>query len=894
MDPFGIKMNDELGDMIRGFVEESQESFDNIEMDLLTIETHPEDLNIINSVFRVMHTIKGTAGFLELDDISALSHKIESIFDIIRRKEIDITPELMDIILPAIDLLKQMVFELIETEKSDYNLTATIQYLKTVIDSKPSDFTATRAIDHLIGSGKIVLSSEEEDQSIINTEDTSHISPELREDFVIEAEEHLETIEDSLLRLEKSPEDETSINEVFRAIHSIKGTSDYVNIKRITILSHALETIFDYIRKGTQKYSYELADVVLKGVDVLKKLVYLLSINDVGTAVDLTEILEQLNHFIETDISETEIISEAALQTELKRIIIDNEHGTPTRAPVFLAEAPPLAGTSLTQLDQPKSTFRAFLNIAAQQLQIIQYMGSSFVQNELDENEFKVLSRALKTLGDSANNAGFKKIVTYSAQLVNFINGVANQTLSMDSTNDSILRLIENLSDEIQQITTDGNRYLPEVIINQQSTIIHQEAIEQEKSVTLNTTGIKPISNQEDSTIKTMRVDADRLDTFMNLIGEIIITRNTYSHLLGELAIEAVPQTLLKELKTVETSFNRISEDLQITLMKMRLISIKSIFQKIPRIVRDISRKTNKKIQLQIAGEETEIDKSIIEIIGDPLLHIIRNSCDHGIESSEERIKAGKTATGSIILKASHLGGEIAIDIIDDGAGINTARVLDIAIEKGLVSLEESRKLDKKAIVNFIFHPGFSTASEVSDISGRGVGMDVVNANIKKIHGAVTVESEAGQGTHIRLLLPLTLSVVDALMVINQNQKFAIPLDSIMETIKVRQSKLQKIKKKEAISLRGEIIGVSRLTDLLEGEPVNTDPDAILSIVILQVGSRVMGIVVDDLSNQQEIVVKPLQKYLTTIPGINGSAILGNGEIILILDPTELIDLASI
>ena len=275
-------------------------------------------------------------------------------------------------------------------------------------------------------------------------------------------------------------------------------------------------------------------------------------------------------------------------------------------------------------------------------------------------------------------------------------------------------------------------------------------------------------------------------------------------------------------------------------------------------------------------------------------MHIVRNCCDHGIESVNERKNSGKPETGNIILRASHLGSAIAIDILDDGKGIDTERVRQLAIVKGMISREKAETLDKKAINNFIFHPGFSTASKVTDISGRGVGMDVVITNIKKIHGTVEVESDIGHGTQVRLLLPLTLAVVDALLVMNNGQKYAIPLEAVKETVEIKERDLQMLKKKEAVNLRGDIIGISRLSALLEMQEKPKHPDNVLSVVFLQAGARVIGIVVDDLSNQQEIVVKPLQKYLANIPGISGSTILGNGEIILILDPAELIDLASV
>ncbi|MGK0289723.1 MAG: two-component system chemotaxis sensor kinase CheA, partial [bacterium] len=403
-----------------------------------------------------------------------------------------------------------------------------------------------------------------------------------------------------------------------------------------------------------------------------------------------------------------------------------------------------------------------------------------------------------------------------------------------------------------------------------------------------------PSAKRDDHEIKTMRIEATRLDNFMNLIGELITARNTFNHVTGELGGLKIPGKIMRELKNVETSFNRISDDLQNSLMEMRLVSVKTVFQKIPRMVRDISRKTSKKIQLQMVGEQTAIDKSIVEMLGDPLVHIIRNSCDHGIETPEKRIAAGKPETGTIILKATHLGSAIEIAIIDDGAGINTERVRKLAVEKGMITAEEAEKLDAKTVNNFIFKPGFSTVETVSDLSGRGVGMDVVLTNIQKIQGTVDVDSEPGNGSSVRLTLPLTLAVIDALIISTEGQKFAIPLDAVKETMEVKESTLQHLKQKEAIDVRGKIIGVTQLTHLLELGTKERDPERVWSIVFIQAGGLEIGIAVDDLHTQQEIVVKPLQGYLTNIPGIKGSTILGSGEVVLILEPSELVILAAV
>lgn len=903
-------MTDELNEMIKGFVEESHEAFDDIEHDLLAIETNPDDINIVNSVFRVMHTIKGTAGFLNLGDISNLSHKIESIFDMVRRSEIAITGELMDTILPAIDLLKLMVFELQEEHQSEYDLNKTIQILEYVAensgnlpgeeDSNPQPFRNhpvenARQIDNIPPNTGLKDTTE----TTIDEDDLSGISPELREDFVVEAEEHLEVIEQNLLKLEKDPENENSVNEVFRAIHSIKGTSDYVNLKKITRLAHGLETIFDKIRKGQSKYDNELADVVLKGVDILRTLVFMLKVNDNATQIQIDDILEQLKGFVPDSALKN---SELILRSEMN----EKGSGSANHLSPNIPQVPDAAEKQEEPDDEKdyNSIYNAFNNNCSQQIPVIQLISESLTEEDDPQDDLPVLRRSLKTLGESAQKIGIESISTYCAAMWDLIEQYDEKNIDLDILSMSLKELSTILADEVQKMQMGGSEQFKHFIKTSKSAKIPSlKESTQSKAVSGPEKAVKAVpekssapksSTSEESGIKTMRVDSVRLDTFMNLIGEIIIARNTFSHLLGELSIKNMPPETYKGLKSVENLFSRISEDMQVTLMEMRLIPVKSVFQKIPRIVRDISRKKKKKIQLQMIGEDVEIDKSIIEMIGDPLVHIVRNSCDHGIETTEERMKSGKQETGNIILKASHLGAEIAIDIIDDGAGINTEKVLEKAIERGLVQTEEIHKLDKKAINSFIFHPGFSTADQVTDISGRGVGMDVVSANVKKIHGSVTVDSEPGEGTQIRLLLPLTLAVVDALLIEDHGQKFAIPLEAVKETIEIKERELQKLKQKEAITLRGDIIGISRLSTLLDRETEPAAPDKVMSVVFINVGSRVIGLIVDDLAKQQEIVVKPLQRHLANIPGISGSTILGNGEIILILDPSELIDLAAL
>jgi len=316
------------------------------------------------------------------------------------------------------------------------------------------------------------------------------------------------------------------------------------------------------------------------------------------------------------------------------------------------------------------------------------------------------------------------------------------------------------------------------------------------------------------------------------------------------------------------------------------------VFQKFPRMVRDITRKNNKKVQIILQGEDTEIDKGIAEDLADPLVHIIRNAVDHGLETPDERKLAGKAETGTIILRATHEGNFIIIEILDDGRGIDTEAVLNKAIEKGLIDVDHADSLTQEEICSFIFHPGFSTAQKITDISGRGVGMDVVMTNLKKLKGNVQVSSEPGQGTKVRLEVPLTLVLVDALLSQVADQTFAIPLEAIAETIKVQNSDIKLLMNKKVTTLRGEVVSVARLADLLgiTHEQKNTEDEQ--TLIILKHGNSKLGVVIDRILRKEEIVVKPLADYLAAIPGLSGASILGDGRSILILEPAELIAMA--
>ena len=399
----------------------------------------------------------------------------------------------------------------------------------------------------------------------------------------------------------------------------------------------------------------------------------------------------------------------------------------------------------------------------------------------------------------------------------------------------------------------------------------------------------------EHKSSSTIRVDHERLDHLMNLIGELIINRNRYTLIarsLEDSGHDVDISQVAQSLSETTYAMARISDDLQDTIMKVRMVPVSSVFSRFPRLVRDLSRKSGKEVDLVMEGEETELDKSVVEVIGDPLVHLIRNSVDHGIEPEEERVAAGKPPHGKVTLRAFHKGNSVAIEIEDDGKGIDPAKMREVAVHKGLMSAEEAAQLDDREAIELIFAPGFSSAEKITDISGRGVGMDVVRTNIKNLKGSVSTHSEVGKGTRFTLSLPLTLAIIDALMVNVSGQMYAIPLDAVSETTKIEAVRLTDVKGRKAVTLRGEVLGVVELAEML-GLP-RTDPlPEVLAVVVIHDNDRRLGLVVDRLLERQEIVIKPLGAYLGDLKGISGATIMGDGSVILILDPHEVYLMAT-
>jgi len=511
-----------------------------------------------------------------------------------------------------------------------------------------------------------------------------------------------------------------------------------------------------------------------------------------------------------------------------------------------------------------------------------------------ESSELDMLFRAVHSLKSSATYMGFEEIEKESVTIESLLDEIRKGTLaSAPAVTDLMGDTVGTIEKHLSGI---GSR-------TEDKTETKEKSEEEEKREP--TPENKDREPQQEGApdlpalqapAKTMRIDQRLLDVFMNLVGELIVARNALGHVDRQLNQESIQRTeIMKGLQKATQTITRISDEMQRNVMEMRMVPVRSVFQKFPRIVRDISRKTGKKVDIILQGEDTEIDKGIAEDIGDPLVHIIRNAVDHGIEPPGVRSEAGKPERGTVILKAAHEGNFIVIDIIDDGAGIDPDVILDKALEKGMIKPEKVEGMSREEIFNLIFMPGFSTAGEVTDVSGRGVGMDVVRTNLNKLKGNVRVTSDFGQGTHVRLEVPLTLALIEAMLVGSGGNTYAIPVEAIRETVKVSRSELKILMKKEAFTHRGGVIGLEMLSHLINpsGNGHGTEKGKEITVLILEAASDRIGIAVERLYRKEEIVIKPLPDYLAGLPGLSGASILGDGRTILILEPAELIAMAT-
>ncbi|WRF49112.1 chemotaxis histidine kinase/response regulator CheAY2 [Helicobacter pylori] len=667
---------------------------------------------------------------------------------------------------------------------------------------------------------------------------------EIMEDFLIEAFEMNEQLDQDLVELEHNPEDLDLLNRIFRVAHTIKGSSSFLNLNILTHLTHNMEDVLNRARKGEIKITPDIMDVVLRSIDLMKTL--LVTIRDTGSDTnngkenEIEEAVKQLQAITSQNLEGakegTKEDPKKEAEKEVKKENKEENQENKAKAPTAkdFASDNPLA-------DEPDLDYT---NMSAEEVEAeIERLLNK--RQEADKERRAQKKQEAKPKQEVAPKTETHKTETHKTE-----------THKTETHKTETPKAPKTETKAKAKADTEENKAL--------------------------SIGVE----------QTVRVDVRRLDHLMNLIGELVLGKNRLIRIYGDVEERYDGEKFLEELNQVVSSISAVTTDLQLAVMKTRMQPVGKVFNKFPRMVRDLSRELGKSIELIIEGEETELDKSIVEEIGDPLIHIIRNSCDHGIEPLEERRRLNKPETGKVQLSAYNEGNHIVIKISDDGKGLDPVMLKEKAIEKGVISERDAEGMSDREAFNLIFKPGFSTAKVVSNVSGRGVGMDVVKTNIEKLNGIIEIDSEVGVGTTQKLKIPLTLAIIQALLVGVQEEYYAIPLSSVLETVRISQDEIYTVDGKSVLRLRDEVLSLVRLSDIFKVDAI-LESNSDVYVVIIGLADQKIGVIVDYLIGQEEVVIKSLGYYLKNTRGIAGATVRGDGKITLIVDVGAMMDMVK-
>ena len=937
----------------REFFKEAREILEAVNNDILRAEAEPDNKELLNAIFRGVHTIKGSAGVFEMNEISEFAHHLEGVLDALRGGLLKVEPDIVDMVLAGADHLERMLddYEKGKIPEIDKDLVERFKTLCNEVNEEPveSDTQSKSLPDKLgfplrfnnhqstivnpeiderlrqLGSEglnafkiKVNYTSEvfengfdpvvflrnlrassrfyraiTEERAVppihdfkplnlylhpmvyIGTElsldevrdlafdpdlvqvdalmfeasdqlglegDIPNIDKEDLDEFVLGSTEIISSMEKAIIDYERTSSSD-ALNSIFRGAHTLKGDSDYIGLTSVTTFAHAFETLLERLRNGSLRRTPEIVDLILKAIDALKDSISRISKREFS--IDLSDIQVQLEN-----------VGSGASVKE-KTLATDGERGDPLQ-------------------NLSDETREVFMEQVRQNREIL---SSHLKASPLEPSKMKIVMRSLNGLKMASEFVGAATLSALIDTAIRDIEKSDDKVLSEDLT--KIITFLEGLEDNRKET---GEILVDKVKVSKDDV----DEVLKKQAVTEVAKQLTPAPAKQE--IRTMRVDEGKIEDFSNMIGELLVARNTYEYLINKLVnADGNLREVIKLFKDNLHLFTRLTNDLRHGIMSVRMIPIKGTFQKFNRVVRDISRRQKKSIELITEGEETEIDKKVADILSEPLVHIVRNACDHGIEKPQERISAGKPDKGTILLRAFHEGNNLIIKIIDDGRGINRHALYEKAKSLGM----DFKSPDDDSLLDLIFMPGFSTKKEVTDVSGRGVGMDVVRACLDSLKGDVKVSSEEGKGTEITLTIPMTMGISNVLLVESNDKTYAIPFESVIETIKISPDKFVRAGDRFIFHYRGKVIPAEALERIL-GENHTTidlqDTDSVerWSLVILKSGTRTSGIVVDRFIGNMEMAVKPVPPVLSHIDIITGVSILGDGRLVLVLNPEKL------
>lgn len=797
-------MPDEMEEIINDFVTETEEVLDALDGKFVELESRGSDPDLINDIFRSVHTIKGAAGFLGYEQVVAVAHRGETLLKKIRDGEASFTRERTDVILRAVDMLKILIGHVKARDNEKEDIDALLKDLEAVLEDKPEPAQPEPSPAPIAAAPQPPPTTPAQSAPTAPPSGPIDEMEEIINDFVTETEEVLEALDEKFVALESSGSDQEMLNDIFRSVHTVKGAAGFLGYQQVVDVAHRGETLLKKVRDGEISFTRERIDIILKAVDVLKILIGHVKSRS-GKQEDIALLLRAL---------------EVAAESEVPPIMMD--------AIVQTVEAPPAAVPAAEpEIQAPR-------------------------------------------LGEVLVKEG---------------------AISKDDLNDALEE--QERERKLGEILIEKKGVAPEAI---------SRALEAQKAAApppppqpppsaAAPRAAAPAAAAAESEAHNIRVDVKRLDSVMNLVGELVLGRNRLMNISSSLESKYPDDLEVQSLMENLSFISLVTTDLQLAVMKTRMQPVRKVFSKFPRIVRDLARNLGKESELVIYGEDTELDKTVIEQLGDPLVHLVRNAMDHGLESTAERLAAGKPAAGRIELRAAQEGDHILIEINDDGRGMNVDRIRQKAVEKGLVSEAEAARMDEKHLLDFIFMAGFSTAAQQTELSGRGVGMDVVKTYISRLNGYVTASTVKGHGTRIVISLPLTLAIVQSLMVGVGEQIYALPLSPVSETLKLKRSDIKTIEGRPVITMRGHVLPVVDLARVFDIDSIGLsgNKSGNVYLVIVTMGERKFAIMVDKLLGKEEIVIKSMKGLNAEREGIAGATITGDGRVVLIVDLTVLL-----
>ena len=670
--------------------------------------------------------------------------------------------------------------------------------------------------------------------------------------FLDESREHLDSLDDGLMTLEKDPSELSILNDIFRNAHTLKGMSATMGYTKIAELTHDMENILDALRKEQMEVTEDIVDTLLKCGDSLRQMVESIGEGGSEDVVDISEVAAKLSALLK---GESTSAAPAATPSPAKA------------APAELDNSMEYSDTDREVIKKAKdSGLQAFhVKVTLVENCILKSARSYMVMNTLDQ-----MGDVIKSVPPAEDLEQEKFEHSFDVAVVT------------DAEAKAIEEALMSIS-EIEKVeVTDAAKEMEAAAAPSPAPAANALPVPAASKAAVpadkKTKALAPEKKLKSG--QSVRVDIEKLDTLLNLVGELVINKVR----LGQIGTTH----RLTELTETLEQMDRVTTDLQTVVMKVRMVPVGQVFNRFPRMVRDLAKELDKDINLTIEGEETELDRTVIDEIGDPLMHLLRNSLDHGIEHPDDREAKGKPRTGEVGLIARHEGNNVVIMVTDDGSGIDAEVIRRKAVEKGMISQDEADNLSDADAVRLIFLPGFSTAEKITDVSGRGVGMDVVRSKIESLGGHVDVETKIDEGSVFKIKLPLTLAIIQALLVRVEQEMYAIPLGSIDRTINITQEDIKTVQNKEVIVLRGQIIPIIRLGDVLNVPREEGEEHDDIFVVVVHIGERKAGIVVDTLIGQQEIVIKTLGKLLAGLKVISGATVLGDGRVALILDVSAL------